>query len=262
MAKKYYAIVNKDTRFNKITRDHKEFDSLVRHSGCFGKGFKKKSNAINFINQKLEITPHIGTLEKENDLHKLKIEQNELIVYTDASFTDDKSPYSIANIYLSKKDGYEEFSKKIENPIKGSTNAENMAIIYALKYAKEKSFKNVIIYTDCLNAINEILYQKDFYKTYEKYEKELNISIYHIKAHDDNFYNERCDYIAKKALKEVATEDKDNITISKDIFDNLVDVLKNNIDFFEKMIIDDEITMTKKDCLKKLKTLYSLEKDI
>lgn len=262
MAKKYYAVVNKDTRFSKITRSHIEFDSLVRCSGSIGKGFKKRSKAIDFINQKLEITPHIGSLEKENNLHKLKLNNDELVIYTDASFIDNKSPYSIANIYLSKTDGYKEFYKKIKEPIKGSTDAENMAIIHALEYAKEKSFKNVIIYTDCLNSINEILCQKDFYKDYEKYKDELNISIYHIKAHDNNFYNERCDFLARKALKEIDEEIDDNIIISKEIFENLSNILKDNIDLFEEIIIEDRVSIDKRTLLNKIKTLYILEKEI
>ena len=262
MAKKYYAVVNKDTRFNKITTNHKEFDNLVRCSGSIGKSFKKRSKAIDFINQKLEITPHIGSLEKENNLHKLKLDSDELVIYTDASFVDNKSPYAIANIYLSKNEGYKEFSKKIKEPIKKSTDAENMAIIYALEYAKEKSFKNVIIYTDALNSINEILCQKDFYKDYEKYKDELNVSIYHIKGHDDNFYNERCDLLARKALKEVNEEIDDNIIISKEIFKDLSDVLKNNINLFEEIMLEDQVSIDKRITLKKLKTLYHLEKDI
>lgn len=261
MAKKYYAVVNKETRFNKITRSHKEFDNLVRYSGCIGKSFKKRNNAINFINQKLEITPHIGSLEKENNLHKLKLNNDELIIYTDASFIDDESSYSIANIYLSKKDGYKEFSKKIKTPIKNSTNAEKMAIIYALEYAKNNSFKNVIIYTDCLNSINEILYQKDFYNDYEKYKKELNISIYHIKGHDDNFYNERCDLLARKALKE-NTNDNDNIIISRKTFNDLSNIVKDDIDLFEKIMIENRMELDKKSTLNKLKALYNLEKEI
>lgn len=262
MAKKYYAVINKETRFNKITRSHVEFDSLVRHGGYIGKGFKEKNKAIDFINQKLEITPHIGSLEKENNLHKLKLDSDELVIYTDASFVDNKSPYAIANIYLSKNDGYKEFSKKIKEPIKKSTDAENMAIIYALEYAKEKSFKNVIIYTDSLNSINEILCQKGFYNNYKKYKDELNVSIYHIKAHDNNFYNERCDLLARKALKEIDEEIDDNIVISKEIFNNLSDILKDNIDLFEEIVIEGRTSIDKRLTLKKLKTLYNLEKDI
>lgn len=254
MTKKYYAVVNRNTRFNKITKDYREFDKLVRDSDCFGKGFKKRSKAVNFINQKLKLTPHIGSLEKENDIHKLKLNNNELVIYTDASFIDNKSPYSIANIYLSKEKGCEEFSKKITFPAKNSTNAEEIAIIYALGYALKKGFKDVYIYTDCLNTINEISKKEDFYYDYKR---KLNFSIYHVKAHDGNFYNERCDILARKALKEESNKKKteETITISKKTYDDLVNILEKNINLIEKLI-------TGKKYLEELKFLYKIEDDI
>lgn len=235
---KYYAIINDKKSYYDIITKHEIFDRyLMKNKTAYGKSFIKKKDAEKFINDHFkDLKRSVQNDRKESiikdDIHKLDLKEDEIVIYTDASFNNKTYEYAIAFVSLSNKYGCKEKSKKFLNKaykITGFNESEKIAIIYAIKYAIDLRFNKVTIYTDYLNALDEIKHENTFSTIYKNLEKKIKINLKYVKGHDKNFYNERCDRLCTKAMNTQVEEINpldDYISLPREIFDETLKVFK------------------------------------
>lgn len=268
--KKYYAIISDKNNYYKIVTDHRIFDNYLRkNKDSFGKSFKKRKRAEDFINKHFKNLKRSkendrSQKEIENDIHKLKIKDNEIIAYTDASFDNKNFEYSIANVFLSNKYGYKELSRKFLNKtykVENSNTAEKIAILYAIKKAINLNFKKIRIYTDYQNALDEINKENIFSKALNDLKEKIEIQIHHVKGHENNFYNNGCDRLCKKTVNKQIEEitPLDNyVCIPKDVYKDLIDLLNQNLKENKNIAIKNSIN--KEEIIKSINKIEKINK--
>ena len=139
-----------------------------------------------------------------------------VIIYTDGACSGNPGPGGWGAILM-----YNETKKEISGAEKNTTNniMEITAVLRALKLLKEKC--NVKIYSDSAYVVNAFKqgwiynWRKNNWKTANKEpvkNKELWEELYElvqnhevefikVKGHSDNEYNNRCDFLATSAIK-------------------------------------------------------------
>ena len=139
-----------------------------------------------------------------------------VIIYTDGACSGNPGPGGWGAILM-----YKGVKKEISGGMKETTNniMEVTAIIEALKCLKVES--DVQVYSDSAYVVNAFLqnwivsWQKNNWKTSDKNDvknKELwqelleltnihQVKFIKVKGHSDNEYNNRCDELARKAIK-------------------------------------------------------------
>ena len=142
----------------------------------------------------------------------------DITIYTDGACSGNPGPGGWGAILM-----YKENKKEISGGKKDTTNnvMELTAVIEALKLLKYPC--KVKLYSDSAYVVNAFLqnwvinWQKNNWKTADKKDvknKELwqelveftnihNITFIKVKGHSDNEYNNRCDELARKAIKEL-----------------------------------------------------------
>ena len=142
----------------------------------------------------------------------------EITVYTDGACSGNPGPGGWGAILM-----YKDNKKEISGGKKDTTNnvMELTAVIEALKLLKYPCKVN--LYSDSAYVVNAFVqkwifgWQKNNWKTADKKDvknKELwqelvrltkihNVTFIKVKGHADNEYNNRCDELARKAIKEL-----------------------------------------------------------
>ena len=141
-----------------------------------------------------------------------------VIIYTDGACSGNPGPGGWAAILM-----YKDKQKEISGGMKNTTNniMEITAVIEALKCLKVES--NVQVYSDSAYTVNAFKqgwiynWMKNGWKTANKEpvkNKEIwqelydltkihKVNFIKVKGHSDNKYNNRCDELARKAIKEL-----------------------------------------------------------
>lgn len=141
-------------------------------------------------------------------------------IYTDGACSGNPGPGGWGAILM-----YKEVKKEISGGKKDTTNnvMELSAVIEALKLLKHPC--NVELYSDSAYVVNAFLqkwiinWQKNHWKTADKKDvknKELwqelvelttihSVQFHKVKGHSDNEFNNRCDELARNAIKELDT---------------------------------------------------------
>lgn len=139
-------------------------------------------------------------------------------IYTDGACSGNPGPGGWGAILM-----YKDIKKEISGGKKDTTNnvMELSAVIEALKLLKHPC--NVELYSDSAYVVNAFLqkwiinWQKNHWKTADKKDvknKELwqelvelttihSVTFHKVKGHSDNEFNNRCDELARNAIKEL-----------------------------------------------------------
>lgn len=167
---------------------------VEKFSGAVYKSFTSLEDAKNFIK-----------LEEE------KIVDYGLIAYVDGSYNIKTKEYGFGCILIEGQKVIKELSGKGDKEALVSMRnvaGEILGSLAAMKFALENGYPGVCIYYDyegiekwanglwCANKIGTQNYQK----LVNEYRKKINISFIKVLAHSGDFFNERADKLAKKAV--------------------------------------------------------------
>lgn len=205
---KYYAVAYGKTQNGVIYTSWDECKKEV--IGCKGaiyKSFTSEEDAIQFIEAHgVEMKKY----ESEKST-KSKSQNNTLEIYVDGSFSIDKGNFSYGFvvvledniIYEQNGVGNDKDAVALRN-----VSGEVLGAIEATKYAIEKGYSEIIIYFDYQGiqswAIgtwkrnNKITI--NYHEMMKELMKKIDIKFIKVKGHSGNKYNDRADYLAKKAL--------------------------------------------------------------
>ena len=167
---------------------------VEKFSGAVYKSFTSLEDAKNFIK-----------LEEE------KIVDYGLIAYVDGSYNIKTKEYGFGCILIEGQKVIEELSGKGDKEALVSMRnvaGEILGSLAAMKFALENGYPGVCIYYDYegiekwangLWRANKIGTQ-NYQKLVNEYRKKINISFIKVLAHSGDFFNERADKLAKKAV--------------------------------------------------------------
>lgn len=167
---------------------------VEKFSGAVYKSFTSLEDAKNFIK-----------LEEE------KIVDYGLIAYVDGSYNIKTKEYGFGCILIEGQKVIKELSGKGDKEALVSMRnvaGEILGSLAAMKFALENGYPGVCIYYDYegiekwangLWRANKIGTQ-NYQKLVNKYRKKINISFIKVLAHSGDFFNERADKLAKKAV--------------------------------------------------------------
>lgn len=167
---------------------------VEKFSGAIYKSFTSLEDAKNFIK-----------LEEE------KIVDYGLIAYVDGSYNIKTKEYGFGCILIEGQKVIKELSGKGDKEALVSMRnvaGEILGSLAAMKFALENGYPGVCIYYDYegiekwangLWRANKIGTQ-NYQKLVNEYRKKINISFIKVLAHSGDFFNERADKLAKKAV--------------------------------------------------------------
>lgn len=167
---------------------------VEKFSGAVYKSFTSLEDAKNFIK-----------LEEE------KIVDYGLIAYVDGSYNIKTKEYGYGCILIEGQKVIKELSGKGDKEALVSMRnvaGEILGSLVAMKFALENGYPGVCIYYDYegiekwangLWRANKIGTQ-NYQKLVNEYRKKINISFIKVLAHSGDFFNERADKLAKKAV--------------------------------------------------------------
>ena len=167
---------------------------VEKFSGAVYKSFTSLEDAKNFIK-----------LEEE------KIVDYGLIAYVDGSYNIKTKEYGFGCILIEGQKVIKELSGKGDKEALVSMRnvaGEILGSLAAMKFALENGYPGVCIYYDYegiekwangLWRANKIGTQ-NYLKLVNEYRKKINISFIKVLAHSGDFFNERADKLAKKAV--------------------------------------------------------------
>ena len=168
---------------------------VEKFSGAVYKSFTSLEDAKNFIK-----------LEEE------KIVDYGLIAYVDGSYNIKTKEYGFGCILIEGQKVIKELSGKGDKEALVSMRnvaGEILGSLAAMKFALENGYPGVCIYYDYegiekwangLWRANKIGTQ-NYQKLVNEYRKKINISFIKVLAHSGDFFNERADKLAKKAVR-------------------------------------------------------------
>lgn len=168
---------------------------VEKFSGAVYKSFTSLEDAKNFIK-----------LEEE------KIVDYGLIAYVDGSYNIKTKEYGFGCILIEGQKVIKELSGKGDKEALVSMRnvaGEILGSLAAMKFALENGYPGVCIYYDYegiekwangLWRANKIGTQ-NYQKLVNEYRKKINISFIKVLAHSGDFFNERADKLAKKAVE-------------------------------------------------------------
>lgn len=190
---KYYA-VKKGHKAGIYTSWDECKKQVEKFSGAVYKSFTSLEDAKNFIK-----------LEEE------KIVDYGLIAYVDGSYNIKTKEYGFGCILIEGQKVIKELSGKGDKEALVSMRnvaGEILGSLAAMKFALENGYPGVCIYYDYegiekwangLWRANKIGTQ-NYQKLVNEYRKKINISFIKVLAHSGDFFNERADKLAKKAV--------------------------------------------------------------
>ena len=133
------------------------------------------------------------------------------IAYVDASYSDNERFGAVGVVLLTSSEviQYSEIPENLEDCALTSTNHELLAAAKAIKMAKERHIKNLIIKHDN-SSIGELAKSHSVSKTsmeewYKqlvmKHREKMSITFKKVKGHSKEYFNELADRLAYKAMK-------------------------------------------------------------
>ena len=133
------------------------------------------------------------------------------IAYVDASYSDNERFGAVGIVLLTSSEviQYSEIPEDLEDCALTSTNHELLAAAKAIKMAKERHIKNLIIKYDN-SSIGELAKSQSVSKTsmeewYKqlvmKHREKMSITFKKVKGHSKEYFNELADRLAYKAMK-------------------------------------------------------------
>lgn len=167
---------------------------VEKFSGAVYKSFTSLEDAKNFIKLEEEKTVDYG-----------------LIAYVDGSYNIKTKEYGFGCILIEGQKVIKELSGKGDKEALVSMRnvaGEILGSLAAMKFALENGYPGVCIYYDYegiekwangLWRANKIGTQ-NYQKLVNEYRKKINISFIKVLAHSGDFFNERADKLAKKAV--------------------------------------------------------------
>ncbi|WGH25076.1 MAG: reverse transcriptase-like protein [Candidatus Shikimatogenerans bostrichidophilus] len=131
-------------------------------------------------------------------------------VYTDGSSYGNPGPGGIG-IIIKSYNLYKEFTYKFRHTT--NNRMELYAIIYAIKIINKLFYYSSNIYSDSKYIINTINYNYKKNKNYDLWLKLFNLKINRInfiwiKGHNNNYYNEKCNILARNVIKNKKKKNK------------------------------------------------------
>lgn len=211
MASKFYAVACGKSGNGMIYNTWDECKKeVIGHKGAIYKSFTSREDAINFIKLhgveiEIEDEPENG-IKTENDADTAEI-------YVDGSFNTVKNNFSygfvVVNndnvVYEDKGIGYDIDAVALRN-----VSGEVLGSLNAIRYAIENGFKKVNIYFDYQGIQSWAIgtwkrnnrITQDYHSQIQEMKKEIDINFIKVKGHSGDRFNDRADYLAKKALEE------------------------------------------------------------
>lgn len=125
-------------------------------------------------------------------------------IYTDGAYSSSKNIGGWA--FLIIEDNLEIF--KLFGPIQNTTNnrAELFAVIKSIEWCINNNISNVHIYTDSMYIVGTMTKNwkrnknTDLWNQLDNLIKNIKINWKHVKGHNGNILNERCDLLATQAI--------------------------------------------------------------
>ena len=211
MASKFYAVACGKSGNGMIYNTWDECKKeVIGHKGAIYKSFTSREDAINFIKLhgveiEIEDEPE-NVIKTENDTDTAEI-------YVDGSFNTVKNNFSygfvVVNsdniVYEDKGIGYDKDAIALRN-----VSGEVLGSLNAIRYAIEKGFKKVNIYFDYQGIQSWAIgtwkrnnrITQDYHSQSQAMKKKIDINFIKVKGHSGDRFNDRADYLAKKALEE------------------------------------------------------------
>ena len=211
MASKFYAVACGKSGNGMIYNTWDECKKeVIGHKGAIYKSFTSREDAINFIKLhgaeiEIEDEPE-NVIKTENDADTAEI-------YVDGSFNTVKNNFSygfvVVNndnvVYEDKGIGYDIDAVALRN-----VSGEVLGSLNAIRYAIENGFKKVNIYFDYQGIQSWAIgtwkrnnrITQDYHSQIQEMKKEIHINFIKVKGHSGDRFNDRADYLAKKALEE------------------------------------------------------------
>lgn len=211
MASKFYAVACGKSGNGMIYNTWDECKKeVIGHKGAIYKSFTSREDAINFIKLhgveiEIEDEPE-NVIKTENDADTAEI-------YVDGSFNTVKNNFSygfvVVNndnvVYEDKGIGYDIDAVALRN-----VSGEVLGSLNAIRYAIENGFKKVNIYFDYQGIQSWAIgtwkrnnrITQDYHSQIQEMKKEIDINFIKVKGHSGDRFNDRADYLAKKALEE------------------------------------------------------------
>ena len=211
MASKFYAVACGKSGNGMIYNTWDECKKeVIGHKGAIYKSFTSREDAINFIKLhgveiEIEDEPE-NVIKTENDADTAEI-------YVDGSFNTVKNNFSdgfvVVNndnvVYEDKGIGYDIDAVALRN-----VSGEVLGSLNAIRYAIENGFKKVNIYFDYQGIQSWAIgtwkrnnrITQDYNSQIQAMKKKIDINFIKVKGHSGDRFNDRADYLAKKALEE------------------------------------------------------------
>ena len=186
------------------------------YSGAEYKGFLTKDEAEAFLNigkiTKGNIT-EMDVSEKMNETisDKIRSTTDKLIVYVDGSFDIHLQKYSFGCVIL-LEDGriLERYGNGEEPELLAIRNVagEMYGAMYAVQWAFENGYSSVVLHYDYegIEKWANGMWKankpgtQEYQRKVKEYRQDLKIAFVKVLAHSGDFYNERADVLAKKAV--------------------------------------------------------------
>ena len=125
-------------------------------------------------------------------------------VYTDGAYSPSINVGGIGFVILKNNKVVAQFSKAYKNTT--NQRMEQLAVAIALESIKEAN--SVQVYSDSAYVVNTYncgwkrKSNLDLWLRIDKQLKRLaNVSFHHVKGHNDDEYNEKCDFFAREAVE-------------------------------------------------------------
>lgn len=211
MAAKFYAVACGKSGNGMIYNTWDECKKeVIGHKGAIYKSFTSREDAVNFIKLhgveiEIEDEPQ-NIIKTENDADTAEI-------YVDGSFNTVKNNFSygfvVVNndnvVYEDKGIGYDQDAVALRN-----VSGEVLGSLNAIRYAIENGFKKVNIYFDYQGIQSWAIgtwkrnnrITQDYHNQIQQMKKKIDINFIKVKGHSGDKFNDRADYLAKKALEE------------------------------------------------------------
>ncbi|SDQ64304.1 ribonuclease H family protein (plasmid) [Carnobacterium viridans] len=187
-------------------------------------------------------------LEAEEYLDNSTIEKTEspgtaLHIYVDGSYSKAQNRAGFGCVFVKNDTILKEVS--LETPIISNDNlwnvsAEIAGVLYAVEWCVKKEVPSVTIFYDYegLSSWYDGSWKankqttKNYVKKMNELKKHINISFSKVKAHSGDFFNEKADFLAKKAINNV----KESIKFNSNLITNENIDIYLNLELFNKIV--------------------------
>lgn len=223
--------------------------SIKGFKGADYKSFKNREEAEIFLSteEKEEILDETVSIKSSESLN-----ENELIIYSDGSYSEDLKLSSYGVVYLQKSQPEYYYSGIVDDK-NGTRNVigEITGILKGLKYAQFKKKSKVYIYHDYeglskwvsgewnVNSSDSSYYVNEI----KKYNSEMELEFIKVKAHSGEKYNEICDKLAKNELKSLMPSTSDawgfrSFKFTDEIVNKVLNKIREDVSNFQYSVMD------------------------